>query len=132
MWFVIAFPLFSAGVENLIAQNYWPAGSKLFVAFSKSLFICILGGYAWFMMVLHEYANYLIKSNWRKWSLKGFAASVDPQFIINFLWKSFAFWVTAHTFTYLLSGEWRVFMAAILSVVLGFFLSVAKRQKMTA
>ncbi len=39
------------------------------------------------------------------------------------------FWFPAHTLTFLLPGEQRVLCAALLSVFLGFFLSIAARKR---
>lgn len=39
------------------------------------------------------------------------------------------FWIPAHTVTFLLPSEYRVFLSAALSIVLGLLLAVAKRKK---
>jgi len=139
LWFTLAFPAFSGAVEFLITHDYWPGSLPteespleflpgLWLAFSKSLWINVLGMYALGMMVGHEYANHLIASGWRSWSLTKFADNAQPRFILAFLPKTLLFWVPAHTFTFAMPPEWRVFIAALLAIVLGFFLSVGRRS----
>ncbi len=133
LWFTFAFAGFSMMVDGLMKIGYWPSlgeqgiSATLWTAFSKSLWINVLGGFAWTMMVAHDYFNYLIAHRWKRFSLKGFAEQVDKGFAFAFIPKTFLFWVPAHTFTFAMPGEWRVFIAALLSIVLGFFLSVGKR-----
>jgi len=130
IWFVYAFPLFSQAVEFFVSQNLWPTGPKLWLAFSKSLWLCVLGGYAWSMMVAHEYFNHLIKTNWRVWHFEPFADQANPRLLISFLWKSILFfWLPAHTCTYLAPSQWRVLIAALLSVALGFILTMTAGKK---
>ena len=134
LWFTWAFAGFSMMVDGLMAAGLWPSveteglGRTLWVAFSKSLWINFLGMFAWGMMVAHDYFNYLIANRWRRFSLHGFAEHVDKGFAFAFIPKTFLFWIPAHTFTFAMPGEWRVFIAALLSVALGFFLSVGKRS----
>ncbi len=138
LWFTLAFPGFAALVIGLIGKGLWPGVlpgegidptflQRIWVAFSMSLWINLLGMFACGMFVSHEYFNYLIKHGWRKWSLKGFADESDPRFILAFLPKTLLFWIPAHTFTFAMPPEWRVFIAALLAIALGFFLSVGRR-----
>ncbi len=133
LWFTLAFPGFSALVDGLVAGGLWPARvpllpGDLWMAFSKSLWINLLGMFAWGMMVSHEYFNYLIRSGWRTWSLVGFGRQVDPGFVLSFVPKTLLFWIPAHSFTFAMPPEWRVFIAAMLAVMLGFLLSVGGRR----
>jgi hypothetical protein len=137
LWFTLAFPAFAGVVATLIGKGLWPGsvppaegadlGVRLWFAFSCSLWINILGMYALGMMVGHEYFNHLIACRWRTWSTYAFAEGADKKFLLGFLPKTLIFWVPAHTLTYYLDPEWRVFSAAILAVVLGFLLSVGRR-----
>lgn len=132
LWFTLAFPGFSSLVAELVEKGLWPAGiavipDYLWMAFSKSLWINLLGMFAWGMMVSHEYFNYLIRNGWRLWSLTAFAAQADTRFVLSFLPKTLLFWVPAHTFTFAMPGEWRVFIAALLAIALGFLLSVGRK-----
>ncbi|MFA6525197.1 MAG: hypothetical protein WCT33_02895 [Patescibacteria group bacterium] len=125
IWFTAAFPAFGAASQALIAKGLWP---KFLPALSASLSINLFGGFALFMMVVHEYGNFLIWNNWRKWSLTAFSQEVDKQFIFAYLPKTLLFWIPAHWFTYSQPPEWRVLIAAVLAIALGFFLSVGKRR----
>jgi hypothetical protein len=101
---------------------------NLWLAFSKSLWINVLGMYALGMMVAHEYFNHLIAGGWKSWSFNAFADGAQPRFTLGFLPKTLFFWIPAHTFTFAMPGEYRVFIAALLAIVLGFFLSVGRRK----
>lgn len=128
-WFAMVFPLFSAGVEALVAAALWPAGPPLWLAFSKSLWINILGLYGWAMMLAHEWLNACIASG-RPVPLPAFAASLDAAVWYGRVpWTVLLFWLPAHTVTFSLPGEWRILAAAGLSVALGFLLSAASRPK---
>ena len=132
-WFTLAFPGFSALTEALVAGGLWPGSvniipDQLWMAFSKSLWINLLGMFAWGMMLTHEYFNHLIRTRWRVWGLADFAANSDAGFALAFLPKTILFWVPAHTFTFAMPAEWRVFIAALLAIVLGFLLSVGRRS----
>jgi hypothetical protein len=135
LWFTLAFPGFAALTKGLIEQGIWPGtldaeagfGAKLWLAFSTSLWINFLGMYAWGMMVSHEYCNHVIASGWRSWSLRAFSSRAQPSFVLGFLPKTLLFWIPAHTFTFAMPAEWRVFIAALLAIALGFMLSVGRR-----
>ena len=62
IWFTWAFPAFAYAVEGLISQGLW---WKWFKPLSMALAINIFGGYGWFMMVVHEYFNFLIRHGWK-------------------------------------------------------------------
>lgn len=57
-------------------------------------------------------------------------AGLDWNMMWSFLLKKTIplFWVPAHTITFLLPPEWRVLFAAMLGVMLGVFMSFAKRK----
>jgi hypothetical protein len=133
VWFAVAFPAFSRAVEGLVAANLWPAGvplvpAALWLAFSKSFWLNGLGMYGWGMMVTHNYCDFLIRTRWRTWGLSAYAAQADARFLLAFLPKTLLFWIAAQTFNYSLPEEWRVFMAALLAIVLGFLLGVSGRS----
>lgn len=128
-WFAMVFPLFSAGVDALVAQSLWPAGPPLWIAFSKSLWINVLGCFGWTMMLAHEWLNASIAAS-RPAALPAFGASLDPAVWFGKIpWTILWFWLPAHTVTFSLPGEWRILAAAGLSVALGFLLSAAARPK---
>jgi hypothetical protein len=133
VWFALAFPAFEAAVNGLISAGLWPARvpklpERTWLALSKSLWLNGLGMYGWGMMVTHNYCDFLIHGNWRTWSLRAYAAQADTRFLLAFLPKTLLFWIAAQTFNYTLAAEWRVFVAALLAIVLGFLLGVSRRR----
>lgn len=133
MWFAVAFPAFSAAVEGLVAADLWPVAlpfvpPSLWLAFSKSFWLNGLGMYGWGMMVTHNYCDFVIGRNGRVWNLKAYAAQADTQFLLAFIPKTLLFWIAAQTFNYSMPPEWRVFIAALLAIVLGFLLGVARKK----
>lgn len=136
MWFAVAFPAFSAAVEGLVGASLWPGRvpgvpESLWLAFSKSFWLNGLGMYGWGMMVTHTYLDFLIQGRWRTWSLRAYAAQADAQFLLAFIPKTLLFWIAAQTFNYSMPAEWRVFIAALLAIVLGFLLGVSRRAAPT-
>jgi hypothetical protein len=132
MWFTLAFRGFSLLVDGLVAVHLWPASigvvpDIIWLAFSKSIWLNGLGMYGWGMMVTHEYCNHLIRTGWRSWSLAAFAEQADRHFLLAFIPKTMLFWIPAQVFTFAMPEEWRVFIAALLAIVLGFLLSVGRR-----
>ncbi len=123
VWFAMVFPLFSAGVDALVALALWPAGPPLWLAFSKSLWINVLGLYGWTMMLAHEWLNACLAAG-RPVALPAFAETLDRDIWFGRVPRTILlFWVPAHTVTFSLPGEWRILSAAALSVALGFLLS---------
>lgn len=129
VWFAWVFPLFSGGVEReLISKKLWFSFAP---QFSKSLWINILGGYAYFMMLTHEYFNRLIEKQGLV-SAQEFKEKLDARVWFPCLsWGSIPmtilwFWLPAHTITFSLPGHFRVLCAAMLSVALGFILTIKK------
>lgn len=139
IWFTLAFSVFSAGVQGgLVASNLWPFTNftgflnVLWIAFSKSLWINWLGGYAYFMMGVHEYINQVIEKQGllgpeeliKKVDIKVWLPSRRLTCIpMTILW----FWLPAHTFTFMLPGHFRILSAAFLAVALGFILTIKKK-----
>lgn len=133
MWFALAFPAFSAAVQGLVDRGLWPTSllivpEGLWLAFSKSFWLNGLGMYGWGMMVTHNYCDFVIGNNGRVWGLKAYAAQADTQFLLAFIPKTLLFWIAAQTFNYSMPPEWRVFIAALLAIVLGFLLGVARSK----
>jgi len=134
MWFVMVFPAFSLAVEGLVRQGLWPArvpgvSENLWLAFSKSFWLNGLGMYGWGMMVTHNYFDFVIQRRWRTWGLRAYAAHADRQFLLSFIPKTLLFWIAAQTFNFSRPPEWRVLIAAVLAIVLGFMLGVGTRRK---
>ncbi len=132
IWFAFAFKGFPSFISALVQANMWPDGSKLWIALSTSLSINILGGYAYTMMLGHEYFNKAI-SRGKPISLTMFAEGMQGEEAslnwFRFIPKTIVyFWLPAHTITFLMPGYYRVLFAASLSVALGFLLTLTKRK----
>lgn len=127
MWFAIVFPLFYAGVNAIISKGLWPDFGPIFTAFSVSLWMNLLALYAWPMMLLHEYFNKVIEKK-SFFPLVQFAEELDKKAWFRVIPLTIIlFWLPAHTITFMLPEHFRVLMAALLSVALGFFLTIRKK-----
>ncbi len=120
MWFAAAFPFFSAGADALIAKNLWFSTAGIF---SKSLWINAFGGYAYFMMGVHEIFNRLIE-NQGMISADEFKEKLDAKVWFSLKWYGVPatiawFWLPWHTFTFSLLPHDQVLCAAFLSIALG-------------
>jgi len=134
IFFSIAFPLFDAGVKGLINAGLWfgttdPKAAfevKILLAFSCSFMINMVFAYP--MMLSHEWFNMLIA---KKRFVGGteFLEGIDKHLWGSFIPKSIiVFWIPAHTITLSLPGEYRILMAAALSVALGFLLTLKPKK----
>ena len=131
-----AFSLFAKGTAAMMSGNLWfgsnPAfdngfWNSLIFAFSTSLFMNMIFAYP--MMLSHEWFGQVIE----KGKIIGgadFFSGCDAKVWGSFIPKTIlCFWIPAHTVTFLLPGEFRVLMGALLSVALGFILTIkAKKQ----
>lgn len=133
LMFSVAFPLFAAGVQGLIGAGLWfgsvppsTAAEKLMLAFSCSFMINMIFAYP--MMLSHEWFNMVIA----KRKLVGgeeFMNGIDKHLWGSFIPKTILwFWIPAHTVTFSLPGEYRILMAAGLSVALGFILTFKPKK----
>lgn len=126
------FPIYSEGVDFLIERGMLPVlyGDKLFVlssAFWKSFCMNLL--FAFPMMVSHRVTDTLIdrKKLFSKWPFMEVWNSIDWKNMWGFVAPSIIwFWIPAHTITFCLPSEYRIIMAASLSVCLGAILAFAK------
>lgn len=125
VWITAAILGFGVLVNAMIAKHLW---FSFFPALSKSLWINIIGGYAWTMMLAHDYVNFVIGSGGRVWSGKVWAAQADKHFLLYFIPCTFIFWVVAHTGTFSLPDQYQPLAAAVLAIALGVFQSWAKRK----
>jgi hypothetical protein len=129
VWFSFVFAMFSFGVDVCVTKGLWHSGNYIWIAFSKSLWINLLGGFAWTMMLTHEWLNFCIEGK-KLQSLVVFAEQLNKNIWFGMIPKSIiVFWIPAHTITFALPPEWRILMAATLSVVLGFLLTFGASKK---
>ncbi len=135
MGFVLMFKIFASGVTEAMNSNILPnvSGSgffsNLYRAFMISLIMNIV--FAPTFMILHRITDtYIDLRNKNKSKV-----SVN-QIIENIEWKTFfgfvifktipLFWIPAHTITFMLPENYRVLMAAFLSMALGLILTLSK------
>jgi len=127
IWFTAIFPLFSLGVDSIVSKGLWPNfENPLWIPFSKSLWINVIGCFGWTMMLTHEWFNFSIERR-KPQPLVEFSKNIDSEIWFSLIPKTIIlFWLPAHTITFALPSEWRILMAATLSVVLGFILTIKK------
>lgn len=136
MIIVLAFEIFSSGVLAAISKGLlWSAeGSKVWAAFLISAMTNLI--FAPVFMTFHRVTDTYIDVIWgenkpfRKIALAEVVGKIDWQGLISFvICKTIPyFWIPAHTITFLLPPEYRVLMAAYLSIALGAFLAYGKRR----
>jgi hypothetical protein len=132
---VLIFDVFAGGVMGALKKGLLPgADSKLAFAFFVSTIMNLT--FAPTMMLTHRMTD-----TWLDLKYEGKAASV-PEIVARIDWKGFIsfvllktipfFWIPAHTVTFLLPPEYRVLMAAMLSIALGAILAFAKKKSKPA
>lgn len=126
----IAFPLFSAGVEGLLAQGYLPGnGVKWLTAFWKSFFLQAV--FAFPFMTFHRITDTLIERGqlFSRWPFIEVYKNIDWDNMFRIVgWAIIWFWLPVHTINFMLPAEFRVIIAALLAIVLGLILGFAKRK----
>ena len=127
---VFVFAIFSEGVASLQTQNILPfAGSAFAFAFFTSVFMNLI--FAPTMMLFHRITDHYIEGKVSRSThrLNDTIKSVDYQGFIRFVvFKTIPlFWIPAHTITFLLSAQYRVFFASLLGIALGLILGIGKR-----
>lgn len=129
---VLIFKVYAIGIKNVINLGLLPGkNSQLAFAFFTSAVMNLT--FAPSMMAFHRFTDTYADL---KFGLK--KSSVSASMIVTEIdWKGFVtfvifktvplFWIPAHTITFLLPAEFRVLMAAFLSIALGAILSFAKK-----
>ena len=129
----MAFQLFNAGVIALTKNGWLPFGEfKLAIAFFTSTLMNI-----WFapaFMLFHRCTDTFLdlrKESGKRPSIKEITTTIDWTIFVRFvLLRTIPFfWIPAHTINFLLPSEFRVLVAAVLSIVLGLLLAFANRNK---
>ena len=131
-----AFSLFASGTAVMMSGNLWFGsnpllekgfGNTLIFAFSTSLFMNMIFAYP--MMFSHEWFNQGIEKGKPVGGAEFFAAA-DANVWGSFIPKTILyFWIPAHTVTFLLPAEFRVLVGALLSMALGFILTIKAVKK---
>jgi hypothetical protein len=141
MIFVIIFKLFASGVTSAQLAGYLPSFglsgflASLLTAFLISVFMNLF--FAPTFMILHRITDGYIELG--EGNLKKIVHVKLDDVIQKIQWTHFFsfvvlktipfFWIPAHTITFLLPENYRVLMAAYLSIALGFILTIAKTSK---
>lgn len=136
--FTYVFAMFARGAGALMGSSLWPLGVNLpysEMTFSQSLIFALTTSF-WMnlifcypMMMSHEWFNDVIK-NKRFVGGEEFLHSLDLHVWGSFLPKTILiFWIPAHTVTFCLPPDYRVLMSALLSLALGFILTVKSKKK---
>ncbi len=135
--FVAVFELFSSGTKALLEKQLLPYTNNartFFQAFYTSVLMNLI--FAPTFMAFHRITDAYIdlgKGNLKKILTTKFddvLNAIDWSFFVKFvLGKTIPFfWIPAHTVTFLLPSNYRVLVAALLSVFLGILLSFKKRS----
>lgn len=127
-----AFTIFAGGVTNMIKAE--TPGMKLLQSFSISFFMNIF--YAPILMLTHHISDIFIADNngrfpITKFRTMGLLKKIDWEKMWGFVIKRTIplFWIPVHTITFLLPEQYRIIIAAVLSIVLGLFLATTKKSE---
>ncbi|MBN1619940.1 hypothetical protein JW890_04395 [candidate division WOR-3 bacterium] len=127
--FVAVFPLFSFGVEGLMKTGLLAGeGNRFITAFWKSFFMQAI--FAFPFMIFHRITDTLIDRGelFKKWKLIDVYKNIDWENMFKIVGAAIVwFWLPVHTANFLLPPEFRLITAALLAIVLGMILGIAKR-----
>lgn len=133
MAIVLVFTIFGAGITAAMEEGVLPGtGYTIAFAFFTSAIMNLT--FAPTMMGFHRltdtYADLKFIKGRKNLKLNQVSDEIDWDNFISFVvLKTIpAFWIPAHTITFLLPPEYRVLMAAFLSIALGAILSFAKAK----
>ena len=130
-----AFTIFYGGVSWLLFKGSVAESFqlRLLQAFSISFFMNIF--YAPILMLTHHISDIHIASNNGSFPLARFNTmtllkQIDWDKMWGFVIKKTIplFWIPIHTITFMLPEQYRIVIAAVLSIVLGLFLATAKKK----
>ena len=130
LMFTLVFPLYAMGVVGAQKAGLIPGyENKYLTAFLQSAIMNIL--FAFPFMTFHRVTDTLIDRGqlFTVWPLVDVYKNIEWRGMFRIVGLAiFWFWIPAHTVTFLLPPEFRVVSAALLAVVLGFILGLAKRM----
>jgi len=141
MAIALAFKLFEYGTVAVLEKGFvFGHGNKIITALCISAFMNLSFGPI--MMATHKITDKFIdlkyeakkRASSSKVSVKDAVNGVDWSGFIGFVvFKTVPFfWIPAHTIVFLLPGEYRLVVAALLSIALGILLSLANKKPKTA
>lgn len=139
MAIVLMFDIFFAGTASALSKGLLYSGSGAMQPILKAFYTSAIMNlvFAPTFMAFHRYTDTLIDmvcGEGRKFgsvSLSEVTGRIDWQGFVGFVvMKTIPFfWIPAHTVTFLLPPEFRILVAASLSIALGAILAYAKRKK---
>jgi hypothetical protein len=133
----LTFTVFSTGVHALIALGYLPVGSGALRTFAEAFWISTVMNLVFgpTMMLGHRFCDAYIELTGGKVfanrvPFSAVVAHIDWHIFFGFVVAKTIpfFWIPAHTVTFLTPPEYRVLVAASLSIVLGLILAFAARS----
>jgi hypothetical protein len=133
---VLVFQVFSAGVRSALSGGLLPAGNGMPAALWVAFWISVVMNLTWAptLMVGHRLTDAYIEltcghSHTGRVRFVDVIAHIDWQMCFGFVVARTIpfFWIPAHTLTFLVPPEYRVLMAAFLSIALGAILAFAAR-----
>lgn len=134
MVITLIFQIYGSGVQAAFNAGILPGGDKRWlVALTTSIAMNLT--FAPTFMAFHRYTDAYLDLKYGEGVLKPsneqILAFVNWNMFVSFVLKKtlIFFWIPAHTVTFLLPGEYRVLVAALLSLVLGLLLTVGKKAK---
>lgn len=130
---VYTFTLYSGGISALLSRKLLPDLGTLFTAFMTALTMNLTFGPVF--MAAHRISDKMLER--RAQAKRGIVAAIREvdwvQFMTFVVGKTIPFfWIPAHTITFLLPPQYRVLVAAMLSIALGLILSFAKMRRKEA
>jgi hypothetical protein len=132
---VFMFSIFSNGVNGTVEAGLLWTGSGFLKTFLTALFISSIMNFTFgiVFMSLHRLSDTYIdcKVSGEKIAIKELIDKINWNDFIKFVvGKTIVFfWIPAHTITFMLPPEYRVIVAAYLSIALGIILSYSRRRK---
>lgn len=136
IWITWIFTYAYAGFMSIVSAHLWFDANtfthgilaKIIIAFSISLWVNVLSGFAPSMMFTHYWLDEVIVNKCFFWPWQLFGERDTEKWGKTTIKSLFNFWIPAHTITFLLAPEFRVLSAAILGVALGFILKWASER----
>ncbi|MDD3169324.1 MAG: Mpv17/PMP22 family protein [Eubacteriales bacterium] len=135
MMITLMFQVYAGGIEHCLIKGFLPGSENRFL-FALWAAVIMNLSFAPAFMAFHRVTDTFIDkycSGCRSIKVFHVLSEIDwVEFIHFIVLKTIPFfWIPAHTITFLLSPEYRVVMAAFLSIALGVFLSLGKRHNKT-
>ena len=132
MMITLMFQVYAGGIENCLKNGFLPGARNQFL-FALWAAVIMNLSFAPAFMAFHRFTDTYIEkheSGCRNIKVPNVLSDIDWAEFINFIvLKTIPFfWIPAHTITFLLPPEYRVVMAAFLSIALGVILSLGKKH----